>query len=95
MDLITLRITPLSPFSQTTAMNNSSNKLSRQTHKLSFPNWSYPFTKIPLKRSCCTVRAKKRNPQSKSVLKPSIVEEVSIEDDDEFLLDDFDDGNYP
>ncbi|GFY85629.1 uncharacterized protein family UPF0090 [Actinidia rufa] len=41
----------------------------------------------------CAVHAKKRHSQSEPVLKPALVEEVSIDDEDDFLFDEFqDDG---
>ncbi|KAK9270029.1 hypothetical protein L1049_025602 [Liquidambar formosana] len=64
---------------------------SRQTHNLSFPFWSYPFLSIP-KYSCIT-HAKKKNTESEPVLKPTIIEEVYVDDEEEeVLLDNFDDG---
>lgn len=91
MDSITLKVvvTPLlPPISQI----NSINKLSLKTHNLLSPICFKPFTRITLKRPCL---ANKRNPQPDPILEPSLVRQVSTEDDDEFLVDDFDDGNCP
>lgn len=57
---------------------------------------SYPYE--PRRFSICG--AKKKKSESEPILKPSIVEEVSMkeddddEDGDEFFLDEFGDGNF-
>lgn len=97
-----LRIPSLSLISQTISINNNNNTFFnghfRHAHYLKFPigsSFSFPYY-IP-KCSSFTVTAKKRNSQPEPILKPSIVQEVSMKDDDKedsLLLDEFEDGNY-
>ncbi|KAJ8762916.1 hypothetical protein K2173_023045 [Erythroxylum novogranatense] len=58
-----------------------------------FPFWTYPAHKIPVKP--CLLRARKRKSQTDPTLEPSLVEEVSFDNDDEeeelLLFDDFED----
>ncbi|XP_059630559.1 uncharacterized protein LOC132273595 [Cornus florida] len=63
--------------------------LSRLTHKFSCPVWWYPFPYTP--KGFCIVHSSKRNSPSEPVLKPNIVEQVSVDDEDGLLLDDFGD----
>lgn len=62
------------------------------TLKLSFPIFVYPLPQLP--NRSFIIHAKK-NPQSEPILKPSIVQEVSavVEEEEELLFDDFEDGN--
>lgn len=63
---------------------------SAQNHRPSSPIWPYPFRQIPTTSS--VVHSKKRNPLSEAVLKPTIVDEVEIDDEDEDLVfDEFED----
>lgn len=67
---------------------------SPQNHSLSSPIWSYPFRPIPT--TSCVVHSKKRNSRSDAVLKPSIIDEVlpDDEDDDVLLFDELEDRNH-
>lgn len=66
---------------------------SPQNHTLSSPIRPYPFRQIPT--TSCVVHSKKRNARSEAVLKPSIVDEVLPDDeDDDLLFDEFEDGNH-
>ncbi|XP_059453278.1 uncharacterized protein LOC132183840 [Corylus avellana] len=59
-------------------------------HRFSFTYWTYPFPNIPNRSHI--VLARKRNPEAEPVLKPTIVEEVSSDDEeDEAVFDDFED----
>ncbi|KAF7129951.1 hypothetical protein RHSIM_Rhsim10G0083200 [Rhododendron simsii] len=63
---------------------------SPQNHTLSSPIRPYPFRQIPT--TSCVVHSKKRNARSEAVLKPSIVDEVLPDDeDDDLLFDEFED----
>uniref|UniRef100_A0A2P2KSH0 Uncharacterized protein n=1 Tax=Rhizophora mucronata TaxID=61149 RepID=A0A2P2KSH0_RHIMU len=63
-------------------------------HDFSVPIWRYPFRLIPGGDSSVVLHAKKKASQPEPVLKPSIVEEVSHDNDDveedQLLFDDFD-----
>ncbi|XAR62439.1 hypothetical protein NMG60_11017190 [Bertholletia excelsa] len=61
-----------------------------QSFNLSSPIWPYTFPCVPI--TSCVVYAKKRNSPSDSVLKPTIVDEVSMDDEDDLLFEDFQDG---
>ncbi|GKU90591.1 hypothetical protein SLEP1_g4571 [Rubroshorea leprosula] len=66
-------------------------------HRFSFPFLRYPFANIPKRSPATAIHARKRDPRSQPVLKPSIVEDVSMgdeEDDEEeqLLFDDSKDG---
>ncbi|CAL5417560.1 unnamed protein product [Camellia sinensis] len=63
----------------------------RICHNFSFPFWSYPFAQIPSKSF--VVHAGKKNSHSEPVLKPTIVQEVSMHDEDHLLFDEFEDGD--
>ncbi|CAK9141400.1 unnamed protein product [Ilex paraguariensis] len=98
MDLTTichLKWSSVTPLSQPIGLNSGGFcKLSPQSHKLSSSFWFDPFRYLPYKS--CTVSARKRNSQPEPVLKPSIVEEVFMEDDEDdqqLPLDEFDDDN--
>jgi hypothetical protein len=66
-------------------------------HRFSFTYWTYvtyPFPNIHNRSHI--VLSRKRNPEAEPVLKPSIVEEVSLDDEeDQALFDDFEDGKDP
>jgi hypothetical protein len=63
-------------------------------HRFFFTYWTYPFPNIP--NSSHIVLARKKNPEAEPVLKPTIVEEVSSDDEeDEAVFDDFEDGKGP
>ncbi|XP_058186148.1 uncharacterized protein LOC131303345 [Rhododendron vialii] len=63
---------------------------SPQNHTLSSPIRPYPFRQFPT--TSCVVHSKKRNARSEAVLKPSIVDEVLPDDeDDDLLFDEFED----
>ncbi|GLT61876.1 hypothetical protein SLA2020_345500 [Shorea laevis] len=72
-------------------------KPSFSLHRFSFPFLRYPFSNIPNGSPATAIHAQKRDPRSQPVLKPSIVEDVSMgdeEDDEEghLLFDDSKDG---
>ncbi|GLT61877.1 hypothetical protein SLA2020_345510 [Shorea laevis] len=60
-------------------------KPSISLHRFSFPFLRYPFVNIPNRSPATAIHARKRDPRSQPVLKPSIVEDVSMgdEEDDE------------
>ncbi|KAK6246358.1 hypothetical protein SCA6_009448 [Theobroma cacao] len=65
-------------------------------NKFSFPFWTYPFARIPNKSpSSIAIHARKKNSKSEPLLKPTIVEEVSMDDEDkeeeQILFDDSED----
>lgn len=64
--------------------------------KFTSPFWTHPLSRIPNKFSSpIAIHARKKNSKSESFLKPTIVEEVSMGDEEEELLfDDFEDGNF-
>ncbi|KAF8411679.1 hypothetical protein HHK36_004237 [Tetracentron sinense] len=60
------------------------------SHNLSFPFRSYPLPYFPNKS--CIIHAKKRDSQSGPVLKPTIIEEVALdEEEDGVVFDEFQD----
>lgn len=69
------------PMSQQRVMNYSSSCNYMHRHEFSSPFPSYPFPCLLRKSHVST--AKKKSSESEPILKPSIVEEVSVKDDDE------------
>ncbi|XP_052188393.1 uncharacterized protein LOC127798816 [Diospyros lotus] len=64
-------------------------RISTHPHKPSFRFWEFQYPGVSNKP--LPVRAKKRNAPSKPVLKPTIIEEVSEDDEDDLLYRDFED----
>ncbi|GKU90587.1 hypothetical protein SLEP1_g4568 [Rubroshorea leprosula] len=56
-------------------------KPSISLHRFSFPFLRYPFAESPNRSPATAIHARKRDPRSQPVLKPSIVEEVSMDDE--------------
>lgn len=62
---------------------------------LQLPFWTYPFPYTP-NRTHIIGSGKRDSEAAEPVLKPSIVEEVSlVDEEDEALFDDFEDGKDP
>jgi hypothetical protein len=69
-------------------------KPSLTNHSFSFPFWPHPCRIIST--TSFLVHAKKRNSKPEPVLKPTIIEQVSGDDEDkeeQLLFDDFEDGS--
>lgn len=94
MDLITTWNTRASAISFSALRSRSSfHNPSRQNHNLLFPFWPYPLPRISYKSF--TAHAKKRSSQSQPLVKQTIVEQISTsQQQDDLLLDDFEDGNH-
>lgn len=60
--------------------------------KFLLPFWAYPFIYIPNKFHVLHAR-KRRSNSDQPLLRPTIVEEVSEDDEDDAFADDFADGN--
>lgn len=78
---------------QTTCTSSHFQRPSLPPHQLSFPFCPCPFRFVPNKS--LALRARKRNsePEQHPLLRPTIIEEVSEDDeDDDVILDDFEDG---
>ncbi|XP_002526158.2 uncharacterized protein LOC8285112 [Ricinus communis] len=86
MDLLSPRCMRFSPPSTSFTYRSS-----LSNHNFPFPSWKHPFLAIPIKSF--TLHAKKRNSQPEPVLKPTIIEEVSMdnEDEEQLLFDDLGD----
>lgn len=88
---------PVSPPSAATTC--SFYKPPSSAHKVSSPFRTYRLARISNKSSApFAIHARKKNSKSKPLLEPTLVEEVSMDDDDKedelLLFDDFEDGNF-
>ena len=90
---------PPPPPSTTTTCSSSFYKPRGSVHKFSSSFWTYPFSRILNKYySPIAIHAREKNSKSEPLLKPTIVEEVSMDEEDEeeeqLLFDDFEDGSF-
>lgn len=68
---------------------------SLSNRNFAFSFWMHPSNLIPMKS--ITLHAKKRNSQTEPVLKPTLIEEASMDNEDEeeqLLFGDLEDGNH-
>ncbi|XVE60185.1 hypothetical protein DITRI_Ditri05aG0107700 [Diplodiscus trichospermus] len=88
--------TPLSPPSTSTTFGCSFYKPLGSSHKFSSLFRMYPFSRIPNNSSSViAIHARKKNSKSEPLLQPTIVQEVSLDEEDgeeeQLLFDDFED----
>lgn len=72
--------------------NYHSQKLSLSPNNLSFQFWSLPLSYIPNNSFLLHARNKRSKPEEEPILSPTIIEEVSLDDEEDRQFDNFEDG---